>query len=216
MNSTATPADSILDKALELGELSGWDALRLHTVGDALQLSLDEIRDSYPQKDDLAEAWFDRADHAALAVHERDGFTNLPERTRVAMVIMAWLDALLPHRRLTRAMLGYKLEPGHLHLQALGIQRISRTVQWFMEAAQLDQRGLRRIATETTLTSTYLATFTRWLMDDSPSNQDTRKLLDGLLEKQETLLARLFRDTETKPPPGKRLPRQLPAESIRQ
>ena len=216
MKTTTTPADIILDKALELGELNGWDALRLHTVADALQLSLDEIRLSYPQKDDLAEAWFDRADRAALAVHERDGFTHLPERTRVAMVIMAWLDALLPHRRLTRAMLGYKLEPGHLHLQALGIQRISRTVQWFMEAAQLDQRGLRRIATETTLTSTYLATFTRWLMDDSPNSQHTRKLLDGLLERQETLLARLFRDSETKPPPGKHLPRQLPAEPIRQ
>ena len=113
-------------------------------------------------------------------------------------------------------MIVNKLEPGHLHLQVLGIQRISRTVQWFMEAAQLDQRGLRRIATETTLTSTYLATFTRWLMDDSTNSQHTRNLLDGLLEKQETLLARLFRDTETKQPPVKQLPRQLPAEPIRQ
>ena len=82
MNSTTTPAAIILDKALELAELNGWDALRLHTVADALQLSLDEIRLSYPQKDDLAEAWFDRADHAAVAVYERDGFASLPERIR--------------------------------------------------------------------------------------------------------------------------------------
>ena len=164
MNSAASQTDLILDKALELGEVSGWDALRLHDVASALQLSLDEIRACYPQKDDLAEAWFDRADHAALGVSEEEGFESLPEHARTGGVIMAWLDALRPHRQLTRSMLGYKLEPGHLHLQALGIQRISRTVQWFMEAAHLDRRGLRRIATETALTTTYLGAFAHWPM----------------------------------------------------
>jgi len=193
VNSTPSPADDILDKALELGETAGWDALRLHSVADALHLSLDEIRTCYPQKDDLAEAWFDRADQAALAASGRDGFPALPERTRTSMVIMTWLDTLLPHRRLTRSMLGYKLEPGHIHLQALGIQRISRTVQWFMEAAQLDVSGLQRIATESALTTTYLATFARWLLDDSSDNRDIRHLLDAALSRQEKILAALFR-----------------------
>ncbi len=195
MNARPSPADDILDKALELGETAGWDALRLHSVADALHLSLDEIRTSYPQKDDLAEAWFDRADQAALAVSGRDGFPALPERTRVSMVIMTWLDTLLPHRRLTRSMLGYKLEPGHIHLQALGIQRISRTVQWFMEAAQLKVSGLQRIVTESALTTAYLATFARWLLDDSPDSRDTRRLLDAALSQQEKILATLFRQT---------------------
>ncbi len=214
MNCHPPRADTILDTALELGESCGWDALRLHHVADALQLTLDEVRQCYAQKDDLAEAWFDRADQAALVVHEYDGFTALPPRTRTSMVIMAWLDALQPHRRLTRAMLGYKLEPGHLHLQALGIQRISRTVQWFMEAALLDPNGLQRIATETALTSTYLATFTRWLLDDTPASQNTRDLLDALLERQEQLLTRLFghaaRSTQ------RQLPQPRPAAATRQ
>jgi AcrR family transcriptional regulator len=195
VNTGASQADVILNKALELGESAGWDALRLHSVADALHLSLDEIRTCYPQKDDLAEAWFDRADQGALAVSERDDFPALPERTRMSMVIMAWLDSLLPHRRLTRSMLGYKLEPGHIHLQALGIQRISRTVQWFMEAAQLDVQGLQRIVTESALTTTYLATFARWLLDDSPDSRETRRLLDAALSQQERLLATLFRQT---------------------
>lgn len=195
MNATPSTADVILDKALELGETAGWDALRLHRVADALHLSLDEIRTSYPQKDDLAEAWFDRADQAALAASGREGFPALAERTRLSMVIMAWLDTLLPHRRLTRSMLGYKLEPGHIHLQALGIQRISRTVQWFMEAAQLNVSGLQRIATESALTTTYLTIFARWLLDDSPDSRATRRLLDAALLRQEKILAALFRQT---------------------
>jgi hypothetical protein len=47
---------------------------------------------------------------------------------RLQHVICSWLDALEPHHRLTREMLAYKLEPGHIHLQALGVMRISRTV----------------------------------------------------------------------------------------
>ena len=216
MNSRASQADVILDKALELGEASGWNALRLHSVAEALQLSLDEIRACYPQKDDLAEAWFDRADHAALVVRDYDGFAALPERTRLISVIMAWLDSLRPHRRLTRTMLGYKLEPGHLHLQALGIQRISRTVQWFMEAALLDMQGLRRIATETALTTTYLTTFARWLLDDSPASEETRRLLEGALAQQEKMLTTLFRDKAGNQQPGTLHTNRLAAPAVRQ
>ena len=35
----SSQADTILDMALELGETSGWEAVRLHNVADALQLS---------------------------------------------------------------------------------------------------------------------------------------------------------------------------------
>lgn len=195
---TTSKADSILDMALEQGESTGWEAVRLHRVADALQLPLGEVRTCYAQKDDLVEAWFDRADEAALAVRDHAGFPALSERARLATVIMAWLDALAPHRRLTRAMLGYKLEPGHIHLQALGLLRISRTVQWFMEAAQLDIKGLRRIAMETSLTTVYLSTFARWLFDDSTGSRDTRRHLDAALLRQERLFGRARSRTPAK------------------
>ena len=54
----------ILDKALEMGEAGQWEDVRLHAVADALDISLDEVRMHYAQKDDLVEAWFDRADQA--------------------------------------------------------------------------------------------------------------------------------------------------------
>jgi hypothetical protein len=82
-------------------------------------------------------------------------------------------------------MLAYKLEPGHLHLQALGIMRISRTVQWFREVAQQDSAGLRRIFEETTLTLLYLTAFTRWLFDDSTDSRDTRRFLEQALRQAE-------------------------------
>lgn len=173
--------DRILDTALELAEGTSWEALRLHAVADALQITMDEIRRHYPQKDDLVEAWFDRADRAVLDQTPSDEFRRLAIRERLHQVMMTWFDALSSHRRLTRQMLMYKLEPGHIHLQVLGLMRISRTVQWFREAARLETTELRRILEEVSLTAIYLTSFTRWMFDDSQDSRETRALLERLL-----------------------------------
>lgn len=181
----------ILDQALVLGEASGWDAVRLHAVAEALELPLGDVCACYAQKDDLVEAWFDRADKAVLDAKPAPEFPALSVRERLQQVIMTWLDALAPHRRLTREMLAYKLEPGHVHLQVLGIMRVSRTVQWFLEAACDDAIGLARIFEETRVSALYLVTFARWLYDDSPQSCRTREFLDARLREWEVLDSRL-------------------------
>ena len=176
-----TLQDRILDKALEQAEESSWEQLHLHAVAEALNISLDEIRQYFPQKDDLVEAWFDRADRVLLSAAFPEDFLDLPLYERLHQVITCWLDALAPHRRLTREMLAYKLEFGHIHLQALGIMRISRTVQWFREAACHDSTGLQRIIDECALTTIYLTTFARWLFDDSVNSQKSKDVLNTAL-----------------------------------
>lgn len=170
-------ADSILEKALELGEASSWEAVHLYTIASELEISLDEIRQCFTQKDDIVEAWFNRADHAALTHDNDDGFQELSDNERLYIIILSWLDALAPHHKLTCQMLAYKLEPGHFHLQLSGIKRISRTVQWFREAAHLNSKGLQRICEEISLTKIYLGTFIRWLRDNSPEQQKSCQYL---------------------------------------
>jgi ubiquinone biosynthesis protein COQ9 len=173
--------DRILDKAIEQAEATSWEQLHLHAVAAALNIALEDIRQCFPQKDDLVEAWFDRADHALLsAVHSED-FLDLSLDERLYQVVVCWLDALAPHHRLTREMLAYKFEFGHIHLQALGIMRISRTVQWFREAACHDSTGLQRILDECALTTIYLTTFARWLFDDTTNNRKSKDVLNTAL-----------------------------------
>jgi AcrR family transcriptional regulator len=167
---TADPAlaQRILDVALALGEQHGWDGLHLYQIARAMDITLADVRRHYDQKDALAEAWFARADAALLAAAETPGWRELSARQRVAQAVFAWLDALAPHRRLTAAMLGYKLQPEHVHLQVCGLLRISRTVQWLREVAGLPSVGWRREVEEVALTGIYLSTFACWLRDDSP------------------------------------------------
>jgi len=175
--------DRILDTALEQAEASSWEELNLHNVAAALQIRMDEILSRFSGKDDLAEAWFDRGDRAMLRADRGSDFPNRAAQERLQAVICDWLDALGTHRRLTREMLAYKLEPGHVHLQALGIMRISRTVQWFREAALQNSTGLQRILDETALTAIYLSTFGRWLFEDSGDGRESKAFLAWALRR---------------------------------
>jgi len=177
----------IVDAAVALGERSSWEAVRLHDVAAELGVSLDDVRAHFREKEDLVDAWFDRADAAMLKAGEVAGFHELPARQRLQRLILAWLDALAPHRRVTRQMIYGKLEPGHLHIQIPGLLRVSRTVQWVREAAHRDATFVRRALEETGLTTIYLATFFRWMRDESPDSVDTRRFLERSLNFAERL-----------------------------
>lgn len=173
----------ILDAALTLAEAGSWEILRLHEVAAAAGLSLEDLRQHVREKEDLTDPWFDRADRAMLLA--APALADRSPRERLHGLLMAWLDALAPHRKVTREMILGKLEPGHLHVLAPGVLRVSRTVQWMREAAGLRDAWLRRALAETVLTAIYMATFTHWLADDSENAQRTRSLLDTLLRQAE-------------------------------
>lgn len=175
--------DKILDTALELAEVATWEKTHLYSIAESLNITLNQISKYYPQKDDLVEAWFDRADAAVLSISPAPEFLDLPKAERLHHVIMTWLGNLASYRRVTREMLYYKLEFGHIHLQVLGVLRISRTVQWFRESARIDTTGLRRILEEVATSGIYMATFARWLFDDSLDSEKTRDFLKTALTK---------------------------------
>lgn len=181
--------EKILDKALELAAERTWEDVRLQQVADALGISLDDVRQCYRQKDDLAEALFDRADQAMLSASGSEDFRKLNGRDRVRKAIMIWLHALAPYRHIVIDIFKYKLEPGHIHFQVLGALRVSRTVQWMLEAAGSRTSHLSRIMEEVGTTSVYLSALIYWLTDTSTESGRTNDFVDRLLRKSETLAA---------------------------
>ncbi len=188
MNDTAN-RQRIVDAAVALAEHKGWEAVRLHDVADRLSMSLEDIRLEFSEKDQLVDAWFDRADSAMLNDAATSAPVRLSRRLRFHRAMMAWLEALSGHRRVTRQMILGKLEPGHIHLQIPGLMRISRTVQWMREAAGYDADFPRRAIEETLHTSIYLATFTYWMFDGSANSERTDRFLRRRLNHAEILLS---------------------------
>lgn len=185
-------ADQIVNAAVELGEQKSWEAVRLHDVAAALGITLDDVRVHFREKEDIVDAWFERADSAMLKMAQASDFSFLTPRQRLHRLIMTWLASLYPYRKTTRQMIYGKLEPGHLHVQIPGLMRISRTVQWMREAAERDATYLRRALEESALTSIYLATFVHWMNDSSSGSSRSSRFLDGCLSVAERLDQMVF------------------------
>lgn len=173
--------DAIVDTAIALAEQTSWEAVRLFDVAAKLNITLEDIRLHFREKEELVDAWFDRADSHMLKESQVEGFLVLSSQQRIHHLIMAWLDALAVHRKVTREMIGAKLEFGHIHIQIPGVMRISRTVQWVREAAQRDATFMRRALEETALTTIYLMTFIFWMRDESENSRYTRQFLERKL-----------------------------------
>ena len=186
----------ILDSAIKLAEERSWEEIRLSDIATDLDISLFEIQQHFRQKDDLVEAWFDRADQAILQLSPEElGEMKLTDRLH--MIIFTWLDTLAEHKTITREMLWYKLEPLHIHLQIQGLLRISRTVQWMQELAGLKAQYIKRITEEIGLTSIYLCTFLYWLQDTSAEQKRTRSFLKRKLNRIENCCCRLKKCSPT-------------------
>jgi len=168
----------IVMTALRLAEEAGaWDPVHLHAIAGAAGVTLEELRRHFDDKDAITEGLFDIADAALLAAGREEAWPRLPLRERLFAALMAWLDAMAPHRRIVAGMLGYKMHPEHIHLQVRGVARISRTVQSWREMALSPSTGWRRELEEAVLTTIYLTTFARWLVDGSPGAARTRRQL---------------------------------------
>lgn len=174
-------AQIILDNAIALAMDSSWESFSLLALATAVGCDLSLVRKFYRSKDDMAEAIFDRADQAMLQLTANEDFKSQSVDDKTILCIMCWFDSLASYKPIIREILMYKLEPGHIHLQAHGITRISRTVQWFREAADRRHLGLSRIADEIGLTSAYLTSFSFFLMDQSKQHIKTKNLLKKLI-----------------------------------
>lgn len=184
-------ADQILEAALFLGEQRGWDAVHVYDIADYMQVGLADIERHYRNKDEIAEAWFRRADQAVVACASEPGWMELNVRERLSRAMRAWFAALEPHKGITVEMLRYKVQPDHIHLVIQGVLRTSATVQWMREAARLPSTGLRRELEEPALTAIFLSTLAMWLMERTPGTPRTWAWLEGRLADAERIALRL-------------------------
>ncbi len=186
MKGRSTTATKIVDIALELANEKSWETVRLHDIAAKLNTTLQGIQKHFREKEDIADAWFERADSIMLKDAEKADFAKLSTELKLHRLIMTWLNSLSPYQRVTKEIVFGKLEPGHLHVTFPAILRVSRTVQWMREAAERKATNAARAVEETALTSVFLITATKWLYDKSENSQQTSEFLMSLLNYSKT------------------------------
>ncbi len=173
-------ADRILRAALDEAERSGWQALRLNQVAAKLGLALTEVYAHFHDSDAIAEAWLATADRAMLRTRSR-AFALRPPPERLAETLLDWLGALSSHRKVTAEILLGKLYPGHPHYLTALVFRLSRTVQWWREAALLNAPPPVRQLEEIALTWLFVASVVVWANDGSTGQAATRRFVERRL-----------------------------------
>lgn len=197
--------DRVVDASLGEAERHGWEAVRLTEVAARLEVPMAAVLAEFRDLDAVANAWFQRGLEAMLA-EKPEGFEHWPEVRRLAHCLLAWLDALAPHRRVTVEMLRTKAHLPHLHTWVPMLFDLSRTVQWWREAARLPAPyGTRRAQLEeVALTGLFLAALGVWARDDSHRQERTRRFIERRLARGERCLRWV--------PDGRAEPREAPAQ----
>jgi AcrR family transcriptional regulator len=189
---TAARRAQIVTASLELADGGGWHDLRLFQVADRLGLPLAAVQAEFRDRDAIADAWFERALEQVLALPAAELAGQAPPE-RLLAVMMRWFAALAPHRRVTGAMLGAKLYPGHpQHWVPLAFD-LSRLIHWFLDAAQIASTGPRRQLAEIGLTVLFLKALRAWLRDPAGDLEQLREGLGRDLDRADRWLARLPR-----------------------
>lgn len=182
----------VVDSAIEIAEIAGWEGVRLSEVAERSGVTLFEVAKLYRDLDAVANAWFARA-RAAMLAPPPPGFAELPPPDRLEILMLRWFDALASHREVTAQMLAAKMWPFHPHHWVPMIFDLSRTILWLRDAAILDARPPRRQVEEVGLSALFLATLSVWARDDSIGQERTRRFLRRRLETADRIMAGVFR-----------------------
>ncbi len=171
----------VADAALALAARTAWYDVSMRDLAAKLGVGLDALARRYPDPDAVADTVFVRARDAVLA-KPPPGFARLTPRRRVERAMLAWFDALKPHRRAAAQMLKAKLHPSHAHHWAPLPFHLSRLIWWLREAALLDATGRQRQAEEIALSAIFLAVLAAWAFGGDDGDSRARTLLARLLD----------------------------------
>lgn len=186
----AVDPDRLLDLALELAEEVGLEQLRLSALAERAGVPRAAVAARFPDTNAVADAWFARA-LAAVWSTPAEELAEADPAVRLERVILRWLDALAPHRRLTGAMLRAKLWPSHPHHWLPMVFDLSRLVHAFLDVARVPGAGAERAAQEIGATALTLRTLLAWLADPRPEAPSARRRLASDLACGVALLRRL-------------------------
>jgi len=175
----------IVDAALTLAEARGWRDLSMAEIAAAAGVPLADALDVAPSKTAILRA-FSRQIDAQVLDEMGDEIGSEPARDRLFDVLMSRYDLLWPHRAAMRAILGdLPMDPGAL---IAALSPALESVQWMLEAADIDTSGVRGALRVRAVAVIYAANLRVWLNEESQDMAKTMADLDRRLRRAESLM----------------------------
>ena len=175
----------LVDAALTLAETKGWRDLSMAEIAEAAGVPLAEALKVTPSKTAILSAFSQKIDAKVLNEVE-DEVSDEPARDRLFDVLMSRYDLLWPYRPALRAILGdLPTDPGAL---VGAMSPALESVQWMLEAADIDTSGGRGAIRVRAIGVIYAANLRVWLNEESQDMAKTMADLDRRLRRAESLM----------------------------
>lgn len=170
--------DRIVDAFMALLAEKPFERIGLAEIAAAADVSLSELRGTFPSALAILAAQVRETDRAVLA----DGDTDMaeePPRERLFDVLMRRLEVLAPHKTAVRSLIrSASRNPGlALALNSLGV----RSQQWMLTAADIAASGPRGMLRAQGLALLFASVLRTWVDDEDPGLARTMAALDRAL-----------------------------------
>jgi AcrR family transcriptional regulator len=179
-----SPADQLMDAALELALSHRWRDLSMREIADQAGVSLADAYAAFDSKAHLLLGILSRIDRDVLKGGVSDATD--PPRDRLFDVLMRRFDALTPHKA-AFAAIARDLPADPLAL-LVTLPHFAQSMAWMLDTAGVMLRGPLFYLQLKALSLIYLNTFRVWLGDERPDLGRTMAALDKGLRQAESIL----------------------------
>ena len=182
------PSDALINAALVLASLEGWQNVTMAKVAVEADLTLAEALSVFSGKNKLLAAFLRRVD---LAVLSSVVFTNEEEtaRDRLFEIIMRRFDVLTPYKQGLRAVIRcFRHEPISGLCNCI---RVHASMRLMLELAGIGSTGFQGELKARGLAIIYANSLRVWLDDESPDLAATMAVLDRGLIRAEQIIGLL-------------------------
>lgn len=177
-----SPKDVIIDAALQLAAVQGWDTCTVRDIVQEANISLEEFYDHFDERSDVIVAYARRLDRAVLAAFSEPDYETNP-RDRLFDILMERFDLANQNRDAVISIVNsYKVDPKQA---IINFPYMGQSMTRMLEAAGLDTSGLRGAARVAGLTALYMWVLRTWVKDDSEDLSRTMSALDKGLSRME-------------------------------
>lgn len=177
------PRDAIIDAALGLAAVQGWDTCTVRDIAQEAGIGLETFYDHFEEKSDVLTAYARRLDRAVLAAFAELDYETSP-RDRLFDILMERFDLANQDRAaLVSILSACRADPKQA---VISFPHLGQSMTRMLEAAGLDTGGLRGAARVAGLTGLYMWVLRTWMKDDSPDLSRTMAVLDKGLSRLET------------------------------
>ncbi len=175
--------DRIIDGALALAAVQGWESCSVRDIAGEAEVSLEEFYDHFDDRADVVSAYGRRLDRIVLSRFAELDYDTSP-RDRLFDILMERFDVAGDHRDGVVSILhSCKVDPKQA---VISLPHLGGSMVRMLEAAGLDTAGLRGAARVAGLTALYMWVVRVWLEDESEDLSKTMAALDKGLGRLES------------------------------